>query len=215
MNRRHAFAVTLLTTTLGLTACSAAASGTGTGNGSGVPSAGVGSTAPASDPTPTATPTPTPTTGSGGGLTTASGTCSTIDQQTAADILGFSTPPGTEAGKAGAGSAGFKKIEGCLYRSATLGSLGYDVVQVSAAIGPQLIAAAKARMQAAGTGIVIFGVSMPDSFGFTQRLGKVVDSQVTVLAGDHFITVAVARKDGDVAKSQASAIAAAQKLAAG
>ena len=213
MNRRAALAVTLLTTTLGLTACSAAASGTGTGNGSGVPSAGAGSTAPASDPTPT--PTPTPSKGSGGGVTTASSSCSTIDQQTAAGILGFSTPPGSEAGKAGAGEAGFKKIEGCLYRNATLGSLGYDVVQVSAAIGPQLIAAAKARMQAAGTGIVIFGVSMPDSFGFTQRVGSVVDSQVTLLAGDHFITVAVARKDGDAAKSQASAIAAAQKLAAG
>lgn len=217
MNRRHVFAVTLLTTTLGLTACSAAASGTGTGVGSGVPSGEAGSTAPASSPTPTPTPTatPTPTTGNGGGVTLASGSCSTIDQQTAADILGFPTPPGTEASKAGAGSEGFKKIEGCSYRSATQGSMGYDVVRVSSALGPQLIAAAKARMKAADSAIVIFEVGMPDSFGFTQRLGKLVDSQVTVLAGDHFITVAVARKDGEVAKSQASAIAAAQKLVSG
>ena len=93
--------------------------------------------------------------------------------------------------------------------------MGYDVVQVSAALGPQLIAAAKARMKAAGSAIVISEVGMPDSFGFTQRLGKLVDSQVTVLAGDHFKTVAVARKDGEAAKSQASAIAAAQKLASG
>ena len=86
---------------------------------------------------------------------------------------------------------------------------------MSAAIGPQLIATAKARMKAAGSQIAIFEAGLPDSFGFTQHLGKSVDGQVAVLAGDHFINIAVVRKDGDVAKAQASAIAAAQKLAAG
>ena len=217
MNRRHVFAVTLLTTTLGLSACSAAASGTGTGIGSGVPSGEAGSTAPASSPTPTPTPTatPTPTTGNGGGVTLASGSCSTIDQQTAADILGFPTPPGTEASKAGAGSEGFKKDRGLFVPQRHSGFDGVRRGPGVGGVGPPADRCGEGSDEAAGSEIVIFEVGMPDSFGFTQRLGKLVDSQVTVLAGDHFMTVAVARKDGEAAKSQASAIAAAQKLASG
>jgi hypothetical protein len=77
-----------------------------------------------------------------------------------------------------------------------------------------MISAIKARMSGAGTRVSVFDAGMANSIGFTQKLPLGVDSQVTVLVGDRLIAVASTRKDGDVAKSRASAIAAAQKLAA-
>ena len=141
----------------------------------------------------------------------AAGRCVSIDQPTAESILGFSTKPGISS--AAGGVAGFKKVDGCSYISDTAGSLGYDVVRVSPQIGQSMIGGIKARMSAAGGTVVVFEAGLPNSVGFTQHLPAGVDSQVTVMAGDLLITVASTRKDGNVAQSQAAAIAAAKKLA--
>lgn len=82
-----------------------------------------------------------------------------------------------------------------------------------------MIGAVKARMtkeaSKPGSPVTVFDAGLPDSVSFTQRFGGGVDSQITVLAGDSFISVAVARKDGNVAKAEASAKAAAERLVSG
>jgi hypothetical protein len=140
-----------------------------------------------------------------------SGMCSSIDQQTAETILGFTTAAGSSA-KAGTGSSVMKKIDGCFYNGGANGSLGYDVTQVNAQIGQAMISAAKSKM--AGAQVTAFDAGLPNSIAFTQHLPLGVDSQVTVLAGDRFVSVAATRKDGNVAKAQASATAAAKTLVA-
>jgi hypothetical protein len=45
-----------------------------------------------------------------------------------------------------------------------------------------------------------------------MTLPKGIDAQVSVLNGEQFITVIVTRTDGDLAKAQASAIAATKVL---
>jgi hypothetical protein len=105
-----------------------------------------------------------------------------------------------------------EKIDGCVYESAANGSLGYDVLQVNAQISQAMISAARARMAQAGAQVTTFDIGLPDSVAFTQHLPSGVDSQVTVVAGDRLITVASTRKDGNTAKSQASATAAAKAL---
>jgi hypothetical protein len=103
-----------------------------------------------------------------------------------------------------------KKLDGCLYESKTDGSLGYDVVQVDPQVAQSMVAAAKAKMASAP--VASYDVGVPNSIGFTQTLPQGVDSQVTIASGDRLITVASTRKDSNVAKSQASAIAAAKLL---
>jgi hypothetical protein len=164
--------------------------------------------APASTPVPSTTPaTPSQTADS----TKQSGGCSSIDQQTAQGILGFTTTAGISS-VSGGDSSGMKKIDGCVYESAADGSLGYDVVQVDAQIGQAMIGAARARMSQAGAQVTAFDSGLPNSVAFTQRLALGVDSQVTAVAGDRLITVASTRKDGNTAKSRASATAAAKAL---
>jgi len=134
--------------------------------------------------------------------------CSYIDQATAASLLGFTTAAGLHS--AAGSSSAMKKLDGCLYESKTDGSLGYDVVQVDPQVAQAMVAAAKAKMASAP--VASYDVGVPNSIGFTQTLPQGVDSQVTIASGDRLITVASTRKDSNVAKSQASAIAAAKLL---
>jgi len=135
-----------------------------------------------------------------------------IDQPTAEAILGFTTKPGLSSPTVS--TSKLKKLDGCVYENLASGSLGYSVVQVDAGIGAAMVTAAKARMSGAGAQVSTFDAGMPDSIGFTQKLPFGVDSQITVLVGDRLISVASTRKDSNVAKSRASAVAAAQQLAA-
>ncbi len=209
--------VTALVLCLGLSACSsgsasssvAAATATTTGASPSVATATSGSATPtSSSPSPvSASPASTSP-----GTATARGACSSIDQPTAEAILGFSTKPGLASPLVN--TAQMKKLDGCVYENLASGSLGYSVVQVDAGIGAAMVGAAKARMAGAGAQVSTFDAGMPNSISFTQKLPLGVDSQITVLVGDRLISVASTRKDGDVAKSRASAIAAAQKLAA-
>jgi hypothetical protein len=103
-----------------------------------------------------------------------------------------------------------KKLDGCMYESTTDGSLGYVVAQVDPQIAQGMVDATKTGM--AGAPVALYDVGLPNSIGFTQTLPLGVDSQVTIVSGDRLITVASTRKDGDVAKSQASAIATTKLL---
>ena len=158
---------------------------------------------------------PVGTTGATATATTvaAAGRCSTIDQATAATILGFATTPGVSS-KAGSADPRFLKLDGCLYQSAASGSLGYTVVQVDATTARSMVQAAKAKMAGAGGPVVTFTSGITNSVAFTMRLPYGVDSQITAQAGDRLLSVASTRKDGDTAKSQASAVAAMQALIA-
>ena len=141
------------------------------------------------------------------------GQCSPIDQATAATILGFTTKAGISS-KSGSADPRFLKLDGCLYENATSGSLGYTVVKVDAAAAAGMVAAAKAKMAGAGSQVVVFTPGIANSVAFTMHLPHGVDSQITAQAGDRLLSVASTRKDGDAAKSQASATAAMQALIA-
>ena len=193
--RRPVLASTLLAAALGLAACS------GTSSIASSPVAASGAT---QTTVPSATSTPTEPAGS----VQASAGCSYIDQTTAASLLGFTTAAGLHS--AAGSSSAMKKLDGCMYESKTDGSLGYDVVQVDPQVAQAMVAAAKTKMASAP--VASYDVGLPNSVGFTQTLAPGVDSQVTIASGDRLITVASTRKDGDVAKSQASAIAAAKLL---
>jgi hypothetical protein len=193
--RRPVLASTLLAAAFGLAACSGTSS---------IASSPVAASSATQTTVPSATSTPTQPAGS----VQASAGCSYIDQTTAASLLGFTTAAGLHSA-AGTSSA-MKKLDGCLYESKTDGSLGYDVVQVDPQFAQAMVAAAKAKMASAP--VASFDVGLPNSIGFTQTLAQGVDSQVTIASGDRLITVASTRKDSNVAKSQASAIAAAKLL---
>ena len=193
--RRPVLASTLLAAALGLAACSGTSS---------IASSPVAASGASQTTVPSATSTPTNPAGS----VQASAGCSYIDQATAASLLGFTTAAGLH-GAAGT-SAAMKKLDGCMYESKTDGSLGYDVVQVDPQVAQAMVAAAKAKMASAP--VASYDVGVPNSIGFTQTLPQGVDSQVTIASGDRLITVASTRKDSNVAKSQASAIAAAKLL---
>ena len=193
--RRPVLASTLLAAALGLAACS------GTSSIASSPVAASGATS-------SATQTTVPSATEPAGSVQASAGCSYIDQTTAASLLGFTTAAGLHS--AAGSSDAMKKLDGCMYESKTDGSLGYDVVQVDPQFAQAMVAAAKAKMASAP--VASYDVGLPNSIGFTQTLPQGVDSQVTIASGDRLITVASTRKDGDVAKSQASAIAAAKLL---
>jgi hypothetical protein len=193
--RRPVLASTLLAAALGLAACS------GTSSIASSPVAASGAT---QTTVPSASSSPTEPAGS----VQASAGCSYIDQATAASLLGFTTAAGLHS--AAGSSSAMKKLDGCLYESKTDGSLGYDVVQVDPQVAQAMVAAAKAKMASAP--VASYDVGVPNSIGFTQTLPQGVDSQVTIASGDRLITVASTRKDSNVAKSQASAIAAAKLL---
>ena len=193
--RRPVLASTLLAAALGLAACS------GTSSIASSPVAASGAT---QTTVPSATSTPTNPAGS----VQASAGCSYIDQATAASLLGFTTAAGLHS--AAGSSSAMKKLDGCMYESKTDGSLGYDVAQVDPQVAQAMVAAAKAKMASAP--VASYDVGVPNSIGFTQTLAPGVDSQVTIASGDRLITVASTRKDSNVAKSQASAIAAAKLL---
>ena len=142
------------------------------------------------------------------GSVQASAGCSYIDQATAASLLGFTTAAGLHS--AAASAAAMKKLDDCMYESKTDGSLGYVVAQVDPQLAQGMVDAAKAKMASAP--VASYDVGVPNSIGFTQTLPQGVDSQVTIASGDKLITVASTRKDSNVAKSQASAIAAAKLL---
>ena len=236
--RRPVLVAVLLTVTITLSACSSkdsTASNSGGNNSGSNPatsstaseSAALDATSPAaalsesvpagssapdvspatSGPAPAASAAPKP------GSTVAAGRCSSLDQKAAESILGFATKAGLSS-PAGAAEGGMKKVDGCFYGSKGDGSLGYDVVQVTAQLGQAMIGAQKGRMSESGTRVTPFELGLPDSVAFTMAIGTGVDSQVGVLAGDKFITVSVARKDGNTAKAQASVTAAAKQLAA-
>ncbi len=207
--RRPLLAVIVLASAANMAACSSSqTSANNTAapaavNSSAGPTAAPASTALASTAPAAASRTTDSTKGSGG--------CSSIDQQTAQSILGFTTAAGISS-VSGSGSSDMKKIDGCVYESAANGSLGYDVVQVNAQISQAMISSARARMAQAGAQVTAFDIGLPNSVAFTQHLPAGVDSQVTLVAGDRLITVASTRKDGNVAKSRASATAAAKAL---
>ena len=205
-HRRHVLAVTLLAAALGLAACST------NSPTSSSPSTQPTGLAPGS-PAAASTSTPTRSSTQSIGATKVSGTCSSIDRPTAQSILGFATAAGSSS-KAGASTPGFGKIDGCVYKSVTDGSLGYTVLLVSAQSAQAAIGAAKARLANAGANVTAFDAGLANSVAFSLRVGAGVDSQVAVVTGNTFITVAATRKDGDAAKSQASATAAAKSLVA-
>ena len=202
-HRRPVLVIAVLTAGVILAACS---SGNSTAGKSAAHSTTGSSAAQAAGPGSSTQAVTSPSTS-----THTSGMCSSIDQQTAAKILGFTTAAGISS-KAGTGNTVMKKIDGCVYDGGANGSLGYDVTQVNAQIGQAMINAAKSKM--AGAQVTAFDAGLPNSIAFTQRLPLGVDSQVTVLAGDRFVSVAATRKDGNVAKAQASATAAAKTLVA-
>lgn len=207
-HRRHVLAVTLLAAALGLAACS---TNSPTSSSPSTQPTGLAPGSPAAASTSTSTPTPSSTQSIGS--TKVSGTCSSIDRPTAQSILGFATAAGTSS-TAGASTPGFGKIEGCVYKSVTDGSLGYTVLLVSAQSAQAAIGAGKARLANAGANVTAFDAGLANSVAFSLRVGAVVDSQVAVVTGNTFITVAATRKDGNAAKSQASATAAAKHLVA-
>jgi hypothetical protein len=188
-------ASTLLAAALGLAACS------GTSSIASSPVAASGATS-------SATQTTVPSATEPAGSVQASAGCSYIDQATAASLLGFTTAAGLHS--AAASAAAMKKLDDCMYESKTDGSLGYVVAQVDPQLAQGMVDAAKAKMASAP--VATYDVGVPNSIGFTQTLGQGVDSQVTIASGDRLITVASTRKDSNVAKSQASAIAAAKLL---
>jgi len=199
---------------LALTACSSgtpAATGAAAGSST---QAGASSTPSESAPTQAAS-TPATTASAASTTTTvaATGHCSTIDQANAASILGFSTKPGISS-KVGSVNPSFVKVDDCLFESAASGSLGYTVVKVDAAIAKSMVGSAKSRLAGAGSIAVLFTSGIADSIAFTMHLPHGVDSQITAQAGDRLLSVASTRKDGNTAKSQASAIAAMQVLVA-
>ena len=197
--RRPVLASTLLAAALGLAACSGTSS---------TASSPVAASSATSSATPTTVPSATSTPTKPAGPVQASAGCSYIDQTTAASLLGFTTAAGLHS--AAAGTAAMKKLDDCMYESTTDGSLGYVVAQVDPQIAQGMVDATKTKM--AGAPVALYDVGLPNSIGFTQTLPLGVDSQVTIVSGDRLITVASTRKDGDVAKSQASAIAAAKLL---
>jgi hypothetical protein len=144
----------------------------------------------------------------------ASGFCRTIDQTAAASIVGFPVRAGIDSG-ASVSKGGIQKVDGCAYLTAGSGSLGYTVIKVPASAGQMMVASAKAEMgsaQSSGSPAKAFQAGLPQSFAFTMTLPKGIDAQVSVLNGEQFITVIVTRTDGDLAKAQASAIAATKVL---
>jgi len=197
--RRPVLASTLLAAALGLAACSGTSS---------TASSPVAASSATSSATPTTVPSATSTPTKPAGSVQAGAGCSYIDQTTAASLLGFTTAAGLSS-MAGSSDA-MKKLDGCMYENTTDGSLGYDVAQVDPQIAQGMVDAAKAKMASAP--VASYDVGVPNSMGFTQTLAQGVDSQVTIASSDRLITVASTRKDGDVAKSQASAIAAAKLL---
>jgi len=191
----------VLAAVLGVTGCS---------SGSGTTTTGTTAAAPTSSAPTSSAPTSIPP------ATKASGSCRTIDQAAAARIVGFPVKAGTDSG-AGVSTGGIQKVDGCAYLSAGSGSLGYTVIKVPASAGQTMIASAKASMAAAqssGSPAKAFQASLPQSLAVTMTLPKGLDAQVNVLNGEQFITVIVTRTDGDAAKAQASAIAAAKVLIA-
>jgi|SRR5665647_102621 len=193
--RRPVLASILLAAALGLAACS------GTSSIASSPVAASGATS-------SATQTTVPSATEPAGSVQASAGCSYIDQATAASLLGFTTAAGLHS--AAASAAAMKKLDDCMYESKTDGSLGYVVAQVDPQLAQGMVDAAKAKMASAP--VASYDVGVPNSIGFTQTLPQGVDSQVTIASGDKLITVASTRKDSNVAKSQASAIAAAKLL---
>lgn len=198
-------AATLLTAVLGVAGCSSAASTT-TATGGTKPAAGPASTAPASTAPASTAP----------AAVTATGSCRTIDQAAAAAFLGFPVKAGIDS-KASGSEDGVQKLDGCLYISDTSGSLGYTVQKVPAAMGPIMISTIQARMaaaQASGSPAKPFPSGLPQAVAFTMALPGGLDAQVALLTGERFITVAVTRKDGNAALSQAAAVAATKVLVA-
>ena len=196
---RPVLAVTLLAAALGLAACSGASS---------TASSPVAASSATSSATPTTVPSATSTPTKPAGSAQAGAGCSYIDQKTAESLLGFATAAGLHS--AAASAAAMKKLDDCMYENTTDGSLGYAVAQVDPQLAQGMVDAAKAKMASAP--VASYDVGLPNSIGFTQTLGQGVDSQVTIASGDRLITVASTRKDSNVAKSQASAIAAAKLL---
>jgi hypothetical protein len=208
--------ITAIALCLGLAACS---SGSASSSVAAAVAGGTDSATPTAASSTAEPTTASPSAPSPGSTTSlaavASGGCSMIDQTTAEGILGFSTKPGLSAAVGGSdGSDGMKKLDGCVYESLASGSLGYDVAQVSAQIGAAMLGATKARLAAGGASVSPFDPGIANSTGFTQTLPHGVDSQIWLLVGDRLISVASTRKDGDVTKSRAAAIATAEKLAA-
>ena len=191
--------VAVLAAVLGVAGCS---------SGSGTTATGTTSSAPTSSVPTSSAPTSIPP------AAKASGFCRTIDQTAADSIVGFPVRAGIDSG-ASVSKGGIQKVDGCAYLTAGSGSLGYTVIKVPASAGQMMVASAKAEMgsaQSSGSPAKAFQAGLPQSFAFTMTLPKGIDAQVSVLNGEQFITVIVTRTDGDLAKAQASAIAATKVL---
>lgn len=197
--------VAVLAAVLGVASCSSGSGTTATGTTAAAPT----SSAPTSSVPTSSAPTSIPP------AAKASGSCHTIDQAAAASIVGFPVRAGIDSGTGVSMGGGIQKVDGCAYLSAGSGSLGYTVIKVPASAGQMMIASAKAKMgaaQSSGSPAKAFQAGLPQSFAFTMTLPKGIDAQVSVLNGEQFITVIVTRTDRDLAKAQASAIAAAKVL---
>jgi hypothetical protein len=208
VNPRTAVASAALLSVLALSGCAASGGSsdveeTTTAPGGGTsPSPGV--SVSATQTTPSASPTAEPVAAGGG--------CSLIDQALATQVLGSAPGPGKSSGGLGE-SDGITKVDGCTYVAG--GShLGYDVLIIKGMPPTALLARAKSKLKEEGAsgGAKEFSTGLDDSAGYTFKVGSGVDSQIAVIVGDHWVTVAVSRKDGDAAKTKTEVIAAAQAL---
>lgn len=205
MNSRTAVASAALLSVLALGGCASSGGSSGTGTTT------VGG--PGGSPTPTPSVSVPQTTPSPSVQPAAAGDgCTLIDQTTAAQVLGADPGPGKASGGLGE-DGGITKVDGCSYEAA--GShLGYDVLVLKSVPPTQMLkmAQAKLKAQAGSGGAKQFDAGLADSLGFTFKVGSGVDSEIAVVAGEHWVTVAVSRKDGDASITKAQAIAAAQAI---
>jgi hypothetical protein len=211
MNHRSIAAATVVLAALGLAGCSSGSGSTSAGADSSapLPSGSTASTSAVASASVVATKGSSTPAG-------ATGYCRLIDQGKAEGILGETLKPGLHSAGSGSGG-GITKVDGCTYLG-TKGSLGYAVVTVKGMPAAQMLAAESAKLQAEskkpGSPAKTFDTGLPQSVGFILTLPTGVDAQVTAASGDWFVTVAVTRKDGNKAASQAAAISATKTLLA-
>ena len=203
MNRRSIATTAAVTVVLGLAGCSASG-----GSGSTTVTPSLSAIVASPTPTPSSTPSPTAV------VVAAGGACSLIDQSTATQVLGADPGPGKGAGGLGE-NGGITKVDGCTYVAG--GShLGYDVLIIKGVPPTAMLSRAKSKLkaEAAAGGAKEFSTGLADSVGFTFKVGTGVNSEIAVISGDNWVTVAVSRKDGDAAKTKTAVTAAAQAILA-
>ncbi|MBI4943139.1 MAG: hypothetical protein HY830_20535 [Actinobacteria bacterium] len=187
------------TTTLGglllftgaLTGCGSAGSGTASGAAAPAANPAAASTtapepAPAASSKPDADPAPAGT------------ACSMLPKADAERILG-SPVTKTTAAKLGAGGA-LPKLDGCVYKTA-VGTIGYDVLDVSQLPAPAVAALLKGHKPPAGGDITLFepGISEDDT-GWVLKVEARRVAFVYAVVGDRMVSVSASGASADAAQ---------------